>query len=255
MEVFDAVGFTIFDIPGYFFFAGVGFVAMVSVFIILVSEKKYSLPKNLFTLVVASIFAVIFARLFGCISGMYKDLGIGKQIGIEDIKQTGIVYYGGLIGFIMSYSFIRKLFHEDRYILDVLATCIPLFHAISRIGCFTGGCCYGVESKSCFAIRYKTRVFNDIVTVNRIPIQLIEATINFIMFLYLFHLIKNENWKRKHILRQYLAIYSIVRFFIEFFRGDSARGVVCGISFSQIISVIIWIYLLIIILNGHNKKE
>ena len=153
---------------------------------------------------------------------------------------------------------MAKISKQDICIMDVLAVCIPLFHSIARIGCFFGGCCFGKESHSHIAINYTTTVFDEVTTAYRIPTQLIEAAFNLILFLYLLHLLCSKEWKSKNILRRYLLIYSIGRFIIEFFRGDLVRGVIHGVSFSQLISVLIWIYLLVTFhkrRNGMSMKE
>lgn len=255
MEAFNAIEFTIFDIPGYFFFAGIGLVVSISVFIVLLAEKKYPLQKNMRILFVVAIFVILCARLFGCISGIYRDIGMGHDITWDGIKNTGIVFYGGLFGLLISYNVSSKANKQDLHIMDVLAVCIPLFHSIARIGCFFGGCCFGVESHSHIAINYTTTVFNETITTYRIPTQLIEAAFNFCLFLYLLHLFHDEDWESKKILRRYLLLYSIGRFVIEFFRGDLIRGVIYGVSFSQVISVLIWIYLLITVRREHETTE
>lgn len=255
MEAFNAIGFTIFDIPGYFFFTGIGLVVSISVFIVLLTEKKYPLQKNMRILFLATIVVILCARLFGCISGIYRAIGVGYDITWEGIKNTGIVFYGGLLGLLISYNVLSKVTKQNSYIMDVLAVCIPLFHSIARIGCFFGGCCFGVESHSCIAINYTTTIFNEAITAYRIPIQLIEAAFNFCLFLYLLYLFCGENWKSKNILRKYLVLYSIGRFVIEFFRGDQIRGVIHGISFSQMISVLIWLYFLMTIRYKHKMTK
>lgn len=255
MEGFNAVGFTIFDIPGYFFFAGIGLVVSTSVFIVLIAEKKYSLPKNIRILFASAVIVILTARLFGCISGIYRDVGLERNVTWDGIKNTGIVFYGGLIGLLVSYGIMARTSKQDICIMDVLAVCIPLFHSIARVGCFFGGCCFGRESHSPLAILYTTTVFNEVITAYRLPTQLIEAAFNLILFLYLLHLLRSEEWKSKNILRRYLLIYSVGRFMIEFLRGDLVRGVINGISFSQVISVLIWIYLLVTARRERDKMS
>lgn len=253
--MFDAVGYTIFDIPGYFFFTGIGVVVAVSVFMVFLFQKKYSIQKNMCILAISCIFVFFFARLFGCISGIYRDIGMRRVVTIDTVKETGIVFYGGLIGLLVSYRLISRFFHQDEYIMDVLAVCIPLFHSISRIGCFVGGCCFGVESKNFISIEYTTRISGEINTSYRIPIQLIESVFNFALFMYLLFLFRKDDWINKNIIRRYLLIYSIGRFFIECFRGDLTRGVINGISFSQIVSIAIWLFLIFSSMKSHSKKN
>lgn len=251
----DTTHFTVFDIPPYFFFTLLGLVVSISTFVILVTIKKFPIKENLIMLFISLGSMVLFAKLFGCISGIYRDMGLGEKISWDGIKNTGIVFYGGLIGLLISYSICTKLFKQEQYGVDILAVCIPLFHAITRVGCFFGGCCFGKEYDGLFSVNYTTKVFNEVVTSQRIPIQLIEAMFNLGIFFYLLFLFRKDNWKEKHLLRRYLLIYSIGRFLFEFLRGDIVRGVVCGVSFSQIISILIWIYLISTYKKTNVKEE
>lgn len=253
MLEFNAINHTIFGIPGYFFFTVVGLVISISSFIVLLYKKKLPLRRNLKILLISFIFTFGFSKIFGCISGIYRDIGLYQEISVDSITQTGIVYYGGLFGLLLSYTICLKIVHEDMQTINVLTVCIPLFHSISRIGCFYGGCCYGKISNGLISITYTTRELGEIITAQRIPIQLIEATFNLILFLYLLRSMHSNNWKGKHLLTKYLLIYSTGRFVLEFFRGDIARGTICGVSFSQIISICIWIFLIYQKLK--NSKE
>ena len=131
----------------------------------------------------------------------------------------------------------------DKYALDVLAVCIPLFHSIARIGCFLSGCCFGKIYKGVLAINYITTINGCIDENIRFPIQLIEALFEFLLFLYLLKLLNSDQWQKKKILVKYLIFYSVARFIFEYLRGDIRRGLICGVSFSQCISVLIWITL------------
>lgn len=253
MFEFNAINHTVFDIPGYFFFTIVGLVVSISIYIVLLYEKRLSLPQNVMILFISFIFSFAFSKLFGCISGIYRDIGLNQKISLDSIMQTGIVYYGGLFGLLFSYMTCLKMVHQYVEAINVLAVCIPLFHSVSRVGCFFGGCCYGKESNSLFTINYTTRELGEIITAQRIPIQLIEAIFNLGIFLYLLKLIHSDNWENQHILKKYLLVYSIGRFIIEFLRGDIARGVIFGVSFSQIISICIWV--LLVYQESKNSKE
>ena len=65
----------------------------------------------------------------------------------------------------------------------------------------------------------------------------------FLLFLYLLNSLNSDRWKEKKILIRYLIFYSIFRFMFEYLRGDIRRGLIYGISFSQCISVFIWMNL------------
>lgn len=243
MIAFNVINFKIFGIPSYFFCVGLGFVITICIFIVWVSNKGYNLQTSIRVLFLSLVFMGGSARLFGCISGIYRAIGIGEKVTWDVIKNTGIVFYGGLIGLILSFRLLSKKFGIDRSEMDVLAVMIPLFHAITRVGCFFSGCCFGKESNSVVAIIYTTMINGVEDTAVRFPIQLVEALFNLLLFLFLLQMLKVAEGKCKNIINTYLLIYSIGRFWIEFLRGDSIRGIVYGISFSQGISICIWVYL------------
>lgn len=254
---FNTVGFDIFGIPPYFFCAVVGLVVAVCLNIILVASKRYCLQEYMKVLLISTMGMLVFAKLFGCLSGAYRAIGVGEAITIDTIKNTGIVFYGGLFGLLVGYyrGLNSKLITvKDPHAIDVLAVSIPLFHAIARVGCFLAGCCYGIES-DIFSISY-TIMDNGIAnTANRIPVQLIEAAFNVGIFIYLFVLICKDDWKKKNLLLRYTIIYSCGRFLLEFIRGDTVRGILHGISFSQVISIIVWITLLTITIKNRNRAK
>jgi phosphatidylglycerol:prolipoprotein diacylglycerol transferase len=163
----------------------------------------------------------------------------------------GSVFYGGLFGGLLVGYFISKNNSTYRRFFDIGATSMPLFHFFGRIGCFLGGCCYGIESNIGFIYR-----INPIVEANnvrRFPVQLLEALFDIILFFLLNYLLKSGKFKNK-ILYVYLAIYSVGRFFLEFFRGDAYRGIWFTLSTSQIISILI-IFVLIIKFYGERRNE
>lgn len=133
-------------------------------------------------------------------------------------------------------------------ISDITAVIVPLFHFFGRIGCFFGGCCYGIESNSCIAIPYRI-ILKDEQWTNRIPVQLMEAFFELILFVIFYFsyqdILKKQKEGSGRILLLYLLLYSIWRFVIEFWRGDIERGKIGSLSFSQIISIFILGYILI----------
>lgn len=223
----------------------------------LMASKKYNLSQSLKFLFISLLGMGFGAKFFGYLTGIYRAIGLETSITIETLKDTGIVYYGGLIGLLITYSILlhtKKCF-LDSNALDVLAVCIPLFHSVARIGCFLSGCCYGRESSSILAMNYETIIEGATNTAHRIPVQLVESAFEFVLFLLLFALIKQTDWRKKHILLCYLTIYSIGRFFLEFLRGDIRRGLIRNVSFSQCISVLVWILLIGNHIKAHNKYK
>lgn len=112
---------------------------------------------------------------------------------------------------------------------------------------FFSGCCYGIESDVFGIFTYS--IYADPMETNRIPVQLIEAGMEFLIFLFL-HFYKGNR------LYAYFGMYSIGRFLLEFLRGDEQRGIFI-LSTSQWISIGIWIVLAqkCQILKNENQKD
>ncbi len=163
----------------------------------------------------------------------FADLITGLTYFIEVFG--GMVFYGGLIGGIIGgYIYCRHMKLDYQMYADIYAPAIPLFHVFGRIGCFLGGCCYGV--KWAWGFVYTNAPIESSNGVVRLPIQLIEAGLDFVIFLVLAHIAKRGLAKGIR-LELYLIIYPIVRFCTEFFRGDEIRGHLWLLSTSQWISL------------------
>ena len=73
-----------------------------------------------------------------------------------------------------------------------------------------------------------------------IPTQVISSILDFILFFALLFYAKRKEAKGT-VGALYLLLYSAGRFFVEFLRGDVARGSVGILSTSQFISIIMFL--------------
>ena len=168
------------------------------------------------------------------ISNIIRDIKAGS---LSFLSSGGLVFYGSLVFGIFGVFFGFKISHETSTSLFIRAAvpCIPLGHAIGRVGCFLGGCCYGLPYSGFGAVSLAA-TGNDVTVF---PIQLIESTLNLVIFFRLLFLSRREH-SRLFLLYAYLFYYSITRFVLEFFRGDVIRGFALGLSTSQWISFLLF---------------
>ncbi|MDR0975234.1 MAG: prolipoprotein diacylglyceryl transferase [Ruminococcus sp.] len=153
----------------------------------------------------------------------------------------GSVFFGGLIGGAVAVFITLKIMKFPWYpAVDLITTVVPLFHFFGRVGCFLGGCCYGIPSR--FGFTFSHSIVESANGVNRFPVQLLEASFNLLLFFALYRLFRGEKLCGR-LFFLYLACYSPARFLLEFLRGDSYRGLFAlgdtgvMLSTSQIISV------------------
>ena len=154
----------------------------------------------------------------------------------------GSVFYGGLLGGIAAALLtMKKRRLEMAVFSDMFAVSIPLFHAFARVGCFLGGCCYGIESEWGVTV-HGNPWLPEINGVSRFPVQLLEAALNLVLFsvlLWLYWRGEKRGIRMGRLIFVYLLLYAIVRFFDEFLRGDAIRGFIFGLTTSQFISCIL----------------
>jgi len=136
--------------------------------------------------------------------------------------QAGGVFYGGLIAaLVVAWWYMRRSKLPALQTADVFAPGIALGHAIGRLGCFSAGCCWGVECRLPWAVTFKNPVANELVGVplNRPlhPTQLYEAAAEFLIFGILYWRIRRPHGTGM-IISLYLMLYSTARFIVEFFR-------------------------------------
>ena len=143
---------------------------------------------------------------------------------IAAIWRGGLVWYGGFFGglaAVRAYVAMKRL--PFLRVLDFYAPYIALGHAIGRIGCFFNGCCYGKPTDSWCGVVFPGQLDRVI------PTQLLEALGLAIIFLVLRRL-------PRAAFAAYLMLYALLRFCLEFLRGDQAMwwG---GFTLQQLISV------------------
>jgi len=150
-----------------------------------------------------------------------------------------IVFYGGLIGGVIAMIIFCKS-HKIPIlpIADLFAPALAVAHGFGRIGCFLGGCCYGIQVHGSHPF---AAVFPPVGTpvITGMPVlatQLIEAASLFAIAVILILIYKKTAGKGLTVCT-YGILYSILRFTLEFYRGDSARGVYGVFSVSQYISM------------------
>ncbi len=154
----------------------------------------------------------------------------------------GMVFYGGLLGAMISTFWYCRRFQVSLHtVMGICAPAIPLFHTFGRMGCFAVGCCWGLEWSVGNVFHHSPVAPNGVILF---PTQLAESIFNVCLFFLLSvlaHRWGQENaWKTFPL---YLLLYSLFRFAIEFFRGDTVRGI-WFFSTSQWISLAIVLVLI-----------
>lgn len=160
-------------------------------------------------------------------------------------KYVGIMFYGGALSGMAAVYFLVKLretrtrFTASEW-MSKMAAPFAAFHCIGRIGCFLAGCCYGRETDGVFGVMFPDRPEAGIYHHGQAvyPVQLFEA-IGLLLIVIAVHFYRRDKFAF------YMILYAVLRFALEFLRGDKRGGDIFGLSPSQItaFSVVYFIYL------------
>lgn len=198
--------------------------------------------------------AIAGSRIFFVIinAGFY----LKNPLSIFKIWEGGLVFYGGvLLAVPTAIWYVKKNRLGIWSTADVFAPSAAIGHAIGRLGCFSAGCCYGKPAPGLpWAVTFSDPESLAQIGIPLHPTQLYESAGEFINFLILITLRKHQSFKGQ-LFWTYLLLYSVLRFIVEFFRGDEARGFLIGsISISEGISVLMFLGAIVGLVVFRKKK-
>ncbi|HKS30626.1 MAG TPA: prolipoprotein diacylglyceryl transferase [Pyrinomonadaceae bacterium] len=178
-----------------------------------------------------------------------------------DFLRSGGVFYGGLIGAILTGYFLARYYKLPWWkTADAFAPGIALGQSIGRLGCFSAGCCWGKPTSLPWGVRF-TELGNRITGVPidepLHPTQLYEAGATLVFFFFLLWLHRRKRFDGQVILF-YAVLYGAARFLIEFVRDDPRGDIaglttLTGLSTSQMISLVVGIAGLVILILRWRK--
>jgi phosphatidylglycerol:prolipoprotein diacylglycerol transferase len=233
----------------YGFLFAVGILSGILLSLRLAKKQSLDSKKIADLLFYVILIALLGAKLFLFLTEIKYYLKNPSQI--KYLITSGGTFYGGLAcAIIFAIWYIKKHRLGFRVITDLTAPGIALGHFFGRLGCFCAGCCYGRPAGDSFlGIKFSNQYAHNHtgVPLNSAiyPTQLMEAILNLLNFIILIIAFHRKKFNGQ-IFVLYIFNYSLIRFFIEYFRGDTDRGYIFGgvshpftsLSVPQLISII-----------------
>ena len=229
-------------IPTYGLMAALGFGLSISYVLLMAPKRDLDRENAGYIFCMGGIGALIGAKL------LYLVISLPKLVGDLHLLTSdtrlfaaryllgGMVFYGGLMGALigayMTAGSYRVSFTDY---CRVLVPAEAVMAGIGRIGCFMAGCCYGVETDLPIGVEFH---LSEIAPhgVSLMPVQLMEAAFDLGLAAALTVMARDPG-RSKKLLPVFILSYGTMRFFLEFLRGDAARGSIGPLSTSQIISL------------------
>jgi phosphatidylglycerol---prolipoprotein diacylglyceryl transferase len=210
--------------------------------------------ENLFLLIVVG--SILGSRLFHV---FFEDFNYYAEhpFKVFAIWEGGYTFYGAVIvATIFIFGYCRKEKINFLEFADISTPSAALGLFFGRIGCFLAGCCWGRPTTLPWGVTFRDpESFAAMHDVPLHPTQLYESFGALLLFFYLILRFRHRKYLGQ-IFFEGLAIYSLLRFGIEYFRGDDYRGYVFGghISYSQLVSLFILPFAVIGIFMNYRRR-
>ena len=164
------------------------------------------------------IAAIIGSRLFFVLLNMKEYLN--HPLNIIKIWEGGLVFHGGLIAsVVVGFYYLKKHRLNIWKYTDILAPALVLGQGIGRIGCLMAGCCYGKKTTLPWGIVFTDANSLAVLDVPLHPTQIYTSIGALCIFGYLLWVRKRKSYEGQ-VFWLYIALYSIMRFIVDIFRGD-----------------------------------
>jgi phosphatidylglycerol:prolipoprotein diacylglycerol transferase len=159
---------------------------------------------------------------------------------VDLMSAGGVFYGGGLLGFASGFLVVRRRRLPTWRVADLAAPPAALGHALGRLGCFLGGCCYGRPADLPWAVTFTDSfAAAHIGTPLHVPLhptQLYEMGAQLAILGVLLVVERTRRLADGSLFALFVLLYAPSRFVVEEFRGDP-RGLALGLSTSQWISL------------------
>ena len=126
---------------------------------------------------------------------------------------------------------------------DVLAPGIALAFCFNRIGAYCGGAAWGTPTHLPWGVEYRSPVaylwYRVPLGVTLHPVQLYDAAASLAVFAVLLWRVGRRSRFDGEVIGAWLFLYGVLRFFVEFLRGDAAREPLLGgaVTLAQLLSI------------------
>ncbi len=181
--------------------------------------------------IIAIALSIIGSRLFFVL--VYWELfQEGPWWRIFAFRDGGLIFYGGFFAALLgAWVYCRFRHMSFLSLMDLTAPFIALGYAITRVGCFLNGCCYGQPTEAPWGV-----VFPTLENGFRHPTQL-YASLAALLIFFLLRRAQPLKYFEGFLFVLFLVFYGAYRFIVEFFRVDP--HVLGPLSLAQVIALVL----------------
>ncbi len=161
---------------------------------------------------------------------------------LRSLRSAGVFYGGFALALLTAFVYLRRHALPFGRVADIAAPSLAAGQAVGRLGCFFAGCCFGQVCDLPWAVTFtnaRASELTDVPLFVRLhPTQLYHALADIALLGITAYAMRRRRFDGQ-VFWIYVLVYAILRFVVEFFRGDAARGLYFGdtLSTSQVIAI------------------
>lgn len=171
-----------------------------------------------------------------------------QQVLSPEFILGGGSYYGGFLFALVVSAGLAAYYRLPGWtVADAFAPGIVLGQAIGRLGCFAAGCCWGTPTRSWIGVEFTGLAHQHTgvpagITLH--PVQMYEAVLDLGLFLFLMWLRDRRRYSGQ-IMLIYIVLYGLIRFVIEFYRGEPTHHLGPLSTFQTLALILVLLSLLV----------
>ncbi|MDO8644434.1 MAG: prolipoprotein diacylglyceryl transferase, partial [bacterium] len=219
-----------FQVPSFFFFIMVGVLACTSYCYTLCRREGLKPEAALDFGILGMLSGVLGARIFHILVEA-PDYYWEVPSRVFEFWKGGFVSWGAFLCVPLSlvlYIKIRRLPFWSY--IDMVATALPLVKFFVRVACLFTGCCYGRPTEWWWGIRFthpESTAYYFYPNIPLHPVQILSIIQATLLFFAMRWIYKRRKFPGETAVWMVL-LWVVPRFFIEFLRGDTDRGIWFG---------------------------
>jgi phosphatidylglycerol:prolipoprotein diacylglycerol transferase len=204
------------SIQSYAVFVGLGFIVAFLIRRAEVKRLGYQKEPGHKWVGLGALFGAVLGTKVGMILFEKPDHLHHLFVQMLSLDFSGKTIVGALIVSFISVEITKRIVGIEKPTGDAFALSFLLGTAVGRVGCFLNGCCYGKITESAIGVTMQG--------AKRHPVQLYESALLLVFGLVVFS-IRKQPRERGRLWRMVLLGYAILRFSLEFVRGDPVRHI------------------------------
>lgn len=183
-------------------------------------KRNFVDPYVVYDIVIAALVGgIVGARIFYILGNLNEFRGNWGQA-LQFWNVEGLVFFGGLLmGAVLVILVIRWRHLPFNIVADGAAISLALGLAVTRVGCFLNGCCFGKSTDLPWAVTFplETQRIMGMPTNPLHPTQIYESLLDLALFIFLLIFRKKQKYHGELFIL-FLFFYGIIRFTVEIFR-------------------------------------